>query len=234
MSNVRELLARLNPKVVRYNVGLGGLPELTNEDILGALSDVPKGLGRELLEACWWPSGGALHGRRLRDAVIAIVMPELSRQSRRLTEASLDLQLSEAAISWGKRAATSEQLRGLDVSRKRLVEARESCWPRNVVEQLPALTQVIVAEMSGAHLCESCQGTGTSLREGKSALCDVCKGTGLEPSPDLRRAKALKIDSRNFVRHWKPVYQWLLVRFRDAEQDAARRLTELLRRDMTA
>ncbi|REN10513.1 hypothetical protein DSI35_10890, partial [Mycobacterium tuberculosis] len=75
MANVRELMARLGPSTVKFDTGRGGTPDLTNQDIAAALGMVPAGLGRELLEACWWPDGAALRRHKLRDAVIALVTP---------------------------------------------------------------------------------------------------------------------------------------------------------------
>ena len=82
--NPREKWARLGPSTVKFDIGMGGgKPDLTNQDIAAALGMVPAGLGRELLEACWWPDGAALRRHKLRDAVIALVTPELQRQQRR-------------------------------------------------------------------------------------------------------------------------------------------------------
>lgn len=107
--NPRETMARLGPSTVKFDIGRGGgKPDLTNQDIAAALGMVPAGLGRELLEACWWPDGAALRRHKLRDAVIALVTPELQRQQRRLAEARTDLGLAEVCIGWGG-AATAEQ-----------------------------------------------------------------------------------------------------------------------------
>ncbi len=53
MAHVGKLLARLNPTTVRYDIGRGGMPELTPQDIAGALAMVPAGLGRELICRLW-------------------------------------------------------------------------------------------------------------------------------------------------------------------------------------
>lgn len=90
MADVREMLARLNPTTVKFDVGKGGgMPELTNIDIAGALAFVTPGLGREVLEACWWPDGAKLRSHKMRDAVIALVEPEVRRQQKLLAEARI-------------------------------------------------------------------------------------------------------------------------------------------------
>ena len=48
MTDPRRLVARLNPTTVRYDVGRGGIPDLTAQDIAAALAFVPAGLGREV------------------------------------------------------------------------------------------------------------------------------------------------------------------------------------------
>lgn len=225
--DVREKLARLNPTTVKFDTGHGGIAELTNQDIAAALAFVPAGLGREVLEACWWPGGAMLRTTKLRDAVMGIAMPELGRQAKKITEASLDVQLAEAAISWSGRGATAEQMAGLQKARDRLARVRGSCWPQGVVQSLPNLAAAVIMEMTAANRCEACHGTGVSAANLK---CEECEGCGFDRLPDLRRAKVLKTDSRNFVRHWKPVYEWLMVKFRDAEADAASALGRALAR----
>ena len=59
--DVGQLLARMSPQAVNYAaVGGGGQPELTTSDIAAALAFVPKGLGRSVLEAVYWPDGATL------------------------------------------------------------------------------------------------------------------------------------------------------------------------------
>lgn len=100
MGNVSELMARLGPSSVKLDAGRGGTPDLTNQDIAAALGMVPTGLGRELLEACWWPDGAALRSHRLRGAVIVLVTPELLRQKRKLADARTELGLAEVCMGW--------------------------------------------------------------------------------------------------------------------------------------
>jgi len=230
MSNVRELLARLNPQTVKMDIGRGGVAELTNQDIAAALAFVTPGLGREVLIACWWPDGGYLSRTKLRAAVLGLVHPELRRQAARLTEARTDLGIAEAIMGWGG-AVTAEQRSERDRARARLEQVAAQAWPRNTLQSLPSLTGAVLKEIATAHRCADCEGRGEIIKAELLIKCPNCKGTGLDPNPDLRRAKALETDSRNFVRHWKPVYEWLLGRFREAEQEAVRQLSDALGHD---
>lgn len=67
MGNVRELLSsRMGPTTVKFDTGRGGTPDLTTQDIAAALAYVQDGLGRELLEALWWPESAARRRDYLR------------------------------------------------------------------------------------------------------------------------------------------------------------------------
>lgn len=192
MSDVRELLGRLGPANIRFDVGRGGgVAELTNIDIAGALGMVPAGLGREVLEAAWCPDVAAMRRLKLRDAVVGLVVPELQRQSRRLCEAHLDLQLAEAALAWSN-SATAEQRRHVERARQVLAQVRAETWPTNTVEHLPALARAAVDEIRG--------GLGRS---------------------DRATALAVGVDPSNYAKFWRPVYRWLLQRMIDAESVAA-------------
>jgi len=221
MTDPRKQLAKLNPTNVRFDVGMGGgKPEFVRIDVAGALGYMDAGLPREVFEACWNPDGARLHRHKLKDAVVALVAPELKRQRLRLSEAHLDLQLAEAAVAWS-RAASHEQRREVEQRRERLAVIRAETWPQNVMEQLPALTDAAIGEIARFHKCEQCEGRCFVIADELVTDCPACLATGFAQAPDLQRAHALdEMDSRNFVRNWKPVYLWLLGRFRSAELKA--------------
>ena len=201
MSDVRELLGRLGPTNVRFDVGRGGGVDcLTDIDLAGALGMVPAGLGREVLEAAWCPGVAALRRHRLRDAVVGLVVPELQRQARRLSEAHLDLQLAEAAVAWSN-SYTDVQRRHVERARQVLAQVRAETWPTNTVEHLPALARAAVDEIR--------EGLGRS---------------------DHATAVAVRIDPSNYAKLWRPVYRWLLQRMIDAESVAAMQMAAAVRK----
>ncbi|WP_329894335.1 hypothetical protein [Stenotrophomonas sp. SMYL20] len=230
--NPREMMARLGPSTVKFDIGRGGgKPDLTNQDIAAALGMVPAGLGRELLEACWWPDGAALRQGALRDAILSLVMPELARQARKLTEVHLDLQLAEAAVSFAGRSPTTTQRNEVARCRSELAVARAATWPKNTADHLPAIARAAIGELSGGNKCMACGGRQYSMEEAKVTMCKECRGTGLEPNPDRRRALAIGCDPSDYPRRWRVVYEWILVKMSDAMAGAERQFVVTLSRD---
>jgi len=220
MGNVRELMARLGPSTVKFDTGRGGTPDLTNQDIAAALGMVPAGLGRELLEACWWPDGAALRRHRLRDAVIALVTPELRRQQRKLADARTELGLAEVCMGWAG-AVTAEQRAERDRAAHRLGQVKAQCWPISTLESLPTLAAAVISEIAKRPNCQACEGRGEVMSGELRVVCKICSGSGLAGISDRRRAISIGRDEAAYRRTWKPVYEWLLARMQEAEQEAA-------------
>jgi hypothetical protein len=220
MGNSRELMARLGPTTVKFDIGRGGKPDLTNQDIAAALGMVPAGLGRELLEACWWPDGAALRRHKLRDAVIALVMPELRRQQHRLAEARTELGLAEVCMGWSG-TVTAQQRAERDRAANRLGEVKVQCWPISTLESLPTLAAAVIGEIAKRPACGTCEGKGQVPAGELNVVCKVCNGSGLVAVSDRRRAQAVGRDEAAYRRTWKPVYEWMLGKMQEAEQEAA-------------
>jgi len=58
--------------------------------------------------------------------------------------------------------------------------------------------------------------------------CKLCGGTGVGVVSDRRRAAALGRDESTYRERWRAVYEWLLVKFGEAEQDAAWQMRKAL------
>lgn len=225
MTDVRELLARLNPTHVRLDTGRGGVPTLTNQDIAAALAFVPAGVGRELLIACWWPEGAAAGSVALRDAVYERVRPEVARQTRGLMEAKIQLGMVLARAGW-VRSPDAETRRDLATAQAALDSAKDRCWPSATWEMLPALTRAVVSEIARLNHCSECRGR-CEVRVGSLlAPCKTCGGAGVVPISDRKRADAIGRDESTYRAKWRPVYEWLLSELRDAEREAARALVK--------
>lgn len=52
-------------------------------------------------------------------------------------------------------------------------------------------------------------------------LCKVCGGSGLLQASDRRRASAIGRDESTYRAKWRGVYEWLLQKMTEAEQEAA-------------
>lgn len=230
MSDVRELLARLNPANVKFDTGRGGVPELTNQDIAGALAFIPAGLGREVFIACHWPDGAILSKRRL-DALFAhLALTEYRKRINRLIDAKVTYGLAVAIRNW-HRAETAEQRAEVYRAQAALDKARDEQWPESLPEMLPCLLRVIVEEIACPRNCGTCHGRGTVLAGELVRACTDCDGTGHTKNSDGWRARRLGKDPSNFRRDWKDCYQWLFERVRDAEASAGRHMAEAVSRD---
>ncbi|MBS9448389.1 hypothetical protein [Xylella fastidiosa] len=228
--NPRRLLARLNPSTIRYDTLPGGVPELTAQDIAHALALTPAGLGREVLQACWWPDGAALRRGPLRDAAVALVVPEIRRQQQRLLEARTDVGIVKACMGW-TRATTSAQQAALRRAEERLEEAKAQLWPQATLEMLPVLVAAVVDELSTPQLCPCCHGRGERRVGALVKVCTACGGSGAVPASDRKRAAAIGRDESTYRTTWRGLYEWLLERMGVAERQAATQLQEALQTD---
>ncbi|MGY0329664.1 hypothetical protein ACWWAE_05850 [Xylella fastidiosa subsp. multiplex] len=230
MTDPRRLLARLNPSTIRYDTLPGGVPELTAQDIAHALGLVPAGLGREVLEACWWPDGAALRRGPLRDAAVALVVPEIRRQQQRLLEARTDVGIVKACMGW-TRATTSAQQAALRRAEERLDKLKAHLWPQATLEMLPVLVAAVVDELSTPQLCPCCHGRGERRVGALVKVCTACGSSGAVPASDRKRAAALGRDESTYRTTWRSLYEWLLERMGVAERQAATQLQEALQTD---
>ena len=209
MSHAGELLARLFPRGVNYMGVPGGVPELTPADIAGALGFVPKGLGRSIFEAVYWSDSDFLPSSELWDAVVGVVMPELSRQLSQLSEAQLDVQVALAMMRWSHRGPTVLQRQELARAQSRLDALKASAWPKKTLQRIPQIAKAIIAEMKESLKCEACGGRGVINKEESPVKCKKCQGSGIEIRTDYRRALSIDCDQIGYARHWKIVYEWL-------------------------
>lgn len=225
MGNVRELLSsRMGPTTVKFDTGRGGTPDLTTQDIAAALGMVPAGLGRELLEALWWPDSGMRRTQQLRQAVIALVAPEYIRQQQALNVARTEFGIAKACMGWAGGAVTEVQRVEYRRAEARLEAARALCWPNNTMEQLSSLTEAVISEMASSGACSDCDGAGTQKAGGGLGInaCENCEGSGVKPLSGRKRAASIGADWSAYSRFWQPVYVWMLKRMREAENEAAK------------
>lgn len=106
MTDVRKLLARLNPKQSQYEVGSGGIPTLTPQDIAAALGMVHDVLGREILCHVWWPDGAARSRQQLLDHLRDLQLGEWMARVRRLECANLAYHIAHEAAGTARPSAT--------------------------------------------------------------------------------------------------------------------------------
>ncbi len=225
MVDRREMLARLNPQTVRFDVGQGGgAPSLTTSDIAAALGMVPAGLGREVMEAVYLPDGAIRHRGKLAEAVLAIVRPEFIRRARELAEAEDDLSFSKEMVSLSRRSPSDAQRRILRDREAAVVLARAQAWPKNTYQHLSRMVDAVVLELASGNRCPTCIGAGIVNDMG----CKDCRCTGIEPAPDRRRALAMGCDPSDYPKRWKGVFEWLLGELHQSSDRAAKQLSRAL------
>lgn len=203
--HVGKLMARLNAKNVRFDVGTGGLPELTPQDVAAALGMVPAGLGRELLCRLWWPDGSTLTARELSRLLLGTIQAEWARRE----SAMLDGLLAVAAHTGGE---------SLRQAQRRYAAAHANRWPKYVVNAETGetnkvyenLARCVVFELIEPKHCPACGGRGHVRSETGPKKCDRCEGAGVVSYGNTRRARHLGVLESSYRQQWDRPYTWLL------------------------
>jgi hypothetical protein len=214
--NVRKLLARLNPATLNLRGGGGG-PDLTPDDIAGALGFVPAGLGREVLCFLWWPLGTSLKPGQLLQEVGLVQHAELRRLRHHLDRAVGALEIAELRY-YSSRIATPDLRADVERAIRARDEARDRCWPYQP-EIYAKIGAAVLREMADDHRCPRCNGDG----------CPHCDHIGILPVSSLQRAAAIGVAETPYRKRWSRVYEFTYRALRDAEQRAARQLHQALR-----
>ncbi|MCG8275389.1 hypothetical protein [Stenotrophomonas sp. NLF4-10] len=198
MTDVRELLARLNPTNIRMDVGMGGgtsADSLTNIDIAGALGMVPAGLGRDLFELLHGPDPGRGDILRVLEGVTRMVLEERNRRSKDYADARATWGIAECMARFN-RDREERTVRHLDILKARVAVARDRLWPERLEERLPEIATVAIGYMKGERL---------SNRE---------------------RATVVGVSESAYRQVWVGVVDWLLTQMVEAEAAAVRKFAQ--------
>ncbi|WP_293716449.1 MULTISPECIES: hypothetical protein [unclassified Stenotrophomonas] len=196
MTDVRELLARLNPTTIRMDIGTGsggGVDALTNIDIAGALGMVPAGLGRDLLELLHGPNPSRADIFRSFEGAVRVAMEERARRLNEYFDAKTTLGIADCIAKFHRDRSEAGR-RNIGILRARVSVAHDRLFPDRLEERLPDITAVCIGHMRGERL---------SNRE---------------------RAAAIGVSDSSYREAWAGVVDWLLARLVEAEQQAACRL----------
>lgn len=224
--NVRKLLARLNPSIARFEVHHGGQPELTPQDIAGALGMIEDRLAREVLCTVWWPDGAQLQRAELDRIVREAQLREWMRLRRELEAARLAVHVAEDDID-GTYGTRSGQRAALQRATETLDEVKARQWPA-VGPVYRAVRQAVLAELATPSLCPHCEGRGEVRVHDRLLVCQHCEGHGRTPVSDRKRASMIERDEAGYRRVWRPVYEWTLALCANAETCGARALERAL------
>ena len=124
MTDVRELLARLNPTTIRMDIGTGGgAGTLTNIDIAGALGMVPAGLGRDLMELLHGPDPSRCDIIKVMEGITRLAMEERNRRSKEYADARATWGIAECIARFNRDQGVGTR-RYLEILKARVAVAR--------------------------------------------------------------------------------------------------------------
>lgn len=227
MADVRKLLARLNPTSIRYDVGRGGMPELTSIDIAGALGFVKNKLGREVLCHCYWPGGAQLSEQGLDDLLALRMREEMERLRFSRQRADLDLHIAQENIE-ARRHVSSNDRQELVWCMRRAEAAREEDWPVGP-QVYVRIRRAVLDELKEPRCCSNCGGRGEVVENDLVKACEKCDGAGAVAVSDMGRAKTIGVDKSRYSRLWHRPFDWTFALASDASAQAARELWAALR-----
>ena len=225
MTDVRKLLARLNPRQSQYEIGSGGIPELTPQDIAAGLGMVRDVLGREILCHVWWPDGAKLTHQQLLDAMRDLQLGEWTLRMRRLEAANLAYHIA-CEVADGTHGRSRGQITR---ARAEVEDAKGAMWPRiGPQSRYRAIREGVLAEMLDPHLCPTCGGSGEVRADAVVRVCGRCLGSGHAKVTDTDRADRVGCTKQAYGRVWAAPYEWLLDECAHAERRAASGLAHAL------
>lgn len=186
-----ELLTRLNPKTARFDIGTGGIHEITDQDIAAALGMVANKLGARILLRMHAPEMVDWH--KLDMEVFDLVRGEWRRREEDRVTSELRLLLAGARRS----------MRGMIPSRD------GGNWPAFKTGRYMALARAVVQEVIHGDACQVCKGQQRVMlvTTGEVIVCGHCKGSGVEPEPARQRSRRMGIHHSRFPA-WSAPYRW--------------------------
>lgn len=227
MTDVRRLLARLNPATIRYGAGRGGIPELTASDIAGALGMVRDKFAREVFCAVWWPDGARLTHREFDLDLRNRQMKEWMRRQRASVIARLAMDVAHDELK-GTHGGAHEVRRTLAAARVEYEAAAAEAWPAwqnrhgkpREQSRYALIRAAVIVEIGSPRTCSICAGRG-NLRAGALVVkCEACAGSGQRANSERHRAASLGIRGSSFEK-WAPVYDWTYTLCKTAENTTA-------------
>lgn len=220
MARSAELLARLNPTTCRLDVGRGGVPELTNIDIAGALGMVRHKLGRSVLEATAWDRNAPGVMRDLR----AILAKRIERRMREAAEAVIDAELAEFAAEM---AGDETEIR---LARQSHERAKLGLLPANR-ENVRKVLDLVLTEFVHPNLCPICHGRKEFVNGALVVECHACGQTGRVSVTDEIRAKAIGMSCSGWRKsRERGLHAWLCRLLGEAAYTAEGQLSDALER----
>lgn len=198
---VAKILGRFNPKVCRFDVGVGGLQEFDTHDYLAALSYMKSDFGRELLCRMYWPEGA-------KQPLELVIKGMYSRIVDEWVKREYEMLLAIPGLSEGA---------GSPLQRYQRAHARR--WPSMAIDKrgvpkhdprYARLCHAALTELFTAPPCKSCNGYASfEDANGVTIECRDCLGFGRKEWSDRARARAVGVDKKDYKeRGWDRPYVW--------------------------
>jgi hypothetical protein len=218
---IDEMLGRLEASTVKFDIGRGGLVELTPQDIAAALGMCEDKFAAAIFHAA---AGGTISNWQALDQMLANVQfAEWRRRADRLITAQL-AEVEAAMMPHGYRKDA------MDHARLMMEGARAAMWPQLIEKTYRAIRTAVIAEVRSSRVCTVCNGRGAVQVDTSIARCSNCLGSGKVAINDTSRAEAIDVDKSNYSRAWKQVYEWLLREVFDAIPRGRRQFSEAMER----
>jgi hypothetical protein len=228
MSAADELLAWLETTTVKFDIGRGGIPQLTPQDVAAALGMCSDKFAVTIYLAA---RGGSIDIKSVDAAIAAAQFDEWRNRADRMINAQI--MMAQAALAPPHERAE----RRMDADMK-LSGAKAAMWPHLVESIYSAMRLALLAELRSNRTCPVCHGRSwvkvKDSHDGKPhtafADCENCLGSGRIPITDRQRAAMLNINESSYRRTWRPVYEWMYRMLNNAIADGHRAFSTALDR----
>lgn len=196
-----ELVGRLNPKAQSYELGFGGIPTMTNQDIAGALAIAEQQTGRNSTQIFLMRA----NPRMVDIDYESLLRAELAKEYAKQREPVIDCDLrAEICGVYGDIEGAKNAAR----DRKKLAA---NLWPSGSnADRYSCLIAAVVHEFVSPGLCMVCNGRAEFRQESLSVECKACNKTGKAYMNDDVRAQNMGIGYSPFYRTWRAPYKWLI------------------------
>lgn len=236
--NPRRLMGRLNASTVRFDIGRGGIPEITQQDIAASLAFVDDKIAREIFCAVWAPELARLSRAEILAHLRGHVLKEYAARHQAAAVLKLELHIFESNLA-AKASLSHAERRALEGLRAELRVAKARQWPAEPAVY-PKICAAVIAELAGAMQCGKCHGRGFTMVDKLRQVCVDCGGHGLASATDAQRALWIGkagddsrggVDSSSYRHTWRPVYEWVRDEAAKKEKEASTAIAEALARD---
>lgn len=227
--SVREMMARLNAKTIRYDVGRGGKPELTDQDIAAAVGMCANETARELFCWIWWPSAVGARTAATRKLVLQEVWKEYNDRYVAVETARLAVHNFECILAGAHRISEDDR-QELERRRATVRHVHASVWPARM-EMYARIVDTVVEEIRSPRPCPDCSGRGHRPVDGVVRTCSRCNGQGHVREFNTWRAARLGVSESRYRATWSVVYDWVFKTLDELEQEARSTIEEALGRD---